>query len=390
MVFSIYIGQFLLKIHFSFVMIIRSKNKKRCYHIFMKLKLPSIFKRRWFIFLVIIGIIFSIYFLTQKKGNGVEEKTFQIKRQDIAEVVSTSGSVSAAKRATLKFQALGRLAWVGVKTGDRVREWQAIASLDQRQLQRDLAKKLSLYMTSRMDFEQTHDDYEVKGRDLELVTLTDEEKRIVNKAQYTMDRTVIDVETSDLARQYATIYTPIDGIVIEATEEIAGVNTSATTQYQIVDPATLRFEAEIEELDVAKIQPGFAATIILDALPEEPIQTIVSEVEFTSTTTTSGNTAYKAYLYINPDSRFRLDMNGDADIVISQKSQVLVAPIDMVSEDDDGQYVIVKNDKGFAKIYIQTRVETDDYFEIIEGINEGDTIYQPTDDLVKKLSSKKK
>jgi len=51
-----------------------------------------------------------------------------VKKKDLLESVSASGKVEAEEEAVLTFQTSGRLAWVGVKEGDRVEQWQAIAS----------------------------------------------------------------------------------------------------------------------------------------------------------------------------------------------------------------------------------------------------------------------
>jgi len=47
-----------------------------------------------------------------------------------------AGSVSADEIASLRFQNSGKLAWVGVKEGDKVKKGQAIASLDKEQLRK--------------------------------------------------------------------------------------------------------------------------------------------------------------------------------------------------------------------------------------------------------------
>lgn len=96
------------------------------------MKIPNIFKQRWFQFVIVIVIIFGIYFITQnnKKSNNTE-KTATVVRQDLKEIISTSGKLAAESSASLKFQTGGKLAWVGVKKGDRVSKWQAIAILDQ-------------------------------------------------------------------------------------------------------------------------------------------------------------------------------------------------------------------------------------------------------------------
>ncbi|HUS59910.1 MAG TPA: biotin/lipoyl-binding protein [Nevskiaceae bacterium] len=81
-----------------------------------------------------------------------EEKyeTAKIKKEEIIQTVSASGGVEAENQVTLKFQTSGKLAWVGVKKGDKVKKWQAIASLDKYDLQRKLIKALRDYSKELM------------------------------------------------------------------------------------------------------------------------------------------------------------------------------------------------------------------------------------------------
>jgi RND family efflux transporter MFP subunit len=334
------------------------------------MKLPEIFKKRWFLLLVVVALIIGAYFYRQSQTNRHKQpETYSIQARDLQEVVTASGKITAKNQATLRFQAAGQLAWVGVKKGDSVQAGQAIASLDQRRLQKDLEKYLSLYMTSRMGFDETtKETYKDQS-------LTDSIQRILNQTQYSLDRSVIDVEIANLAKQYATLVSPINGIVTQATDEYPGINTSLTgTQYTIVDPSSLQFSAEVEETDIGKIREQTSAIVNLDAFPMEDLATIVSDIEFTSTTNTSGNTVYVVSLPISQDSRYRLDMNGDAQIIISKKYSVVAVPIDYVEETEDKKFVTLLKNNQIQKQEITTGLETDDYYEVLIGLSLNDKI----------------
>lgn len=338
----------------------------------MNIKCPNCFRKKWFFFALFIVVLLGlVYYNQSKKSNNSSFNTYTIVPVDLNEVVTGSGKITASQKATLRFQTGGQLAWVGVKKGDKVSKWQAIASLDQRQLEKDIQKKLSFYMTQRMDFDQTEENYEDEILDEEI-------KRILNKNQYALDRSVIDVEVSDLAKQYAHLYSPIDGIVIEASDEFPGVNVSAlSTEYTIVNPQTLRFSAEIEELEIAKVKEGLSAIVNLDAFPNNPVNSIVSEIEFSATQNTSGNTVFIVNLPIETNNQYRLEMNGDVEIILSQKPQALAVPIEAVEEIDDKKYVKIINGVTPEQREIQTGIETDDYYEVLSGLDFGNQIALP-------------
>ncbi len=358
------------------------------------MSIPTIFRRRWFLFLFAIVAIFGIYLYAQNRNQGANtEQTVQVTRVTLKEVVSTQGKITAASQARLAFQTGGKLVWVGVKKGDYVQKWQAIASLDQSDLQTRFKKALLAYQSKRIDFDGTVDENEesiINRNGTNIQTMGDEDQsimRLLQQNQITLDQSVKDVELASIAKQYGTLYSPIDGIVIEASDENAGVNISiATTHYTVVDPSSLRFQAEVEEVDIANILTGQSATVTLDALPDQPFTTMVASVDFNSTTTSTGNTAYNVYLPLTLDQRLRLDLSGTAEILVSEKINTLAVPSEAVLEDETGPYIINKSEKGYEKLYIKIGVETDEYYEVLEGLSEGQKVILPNAEIEKKIN----
>lgn len=350
------------------------------------MKIPRIFKRRWFQLAFLLIIIFGSYFAWQQANKKPEEiKTYTVTKQNLKQVITASGKISAKDHATLRFLTPSRLAWVGVREGDTVAQWQAIASQDENELQKNLKKALNVYRSTRADFEQTldnNDDFnDIAYRNyLEIATTDDTNNvllRTLLQSQLSLDNSVLDVELLDLSRQYAHLYSPINGIVIQATDEHPGVITSATTQYVIVDPNTLRFSADIEESDIGFIKEGQSATINLDAFPDDYLETKVENISFTSTTTTSGGTAYLTYFPIQLKPGLRLDMNGDVEITIQTKEDVISIPIEAVTENEEGKQVTIQKGEETEQKTIQVGIETDNEYEVIEGLNQGDILVLP-------------
>ncbi len=85
----------------------------------------NFFKKKWYVVVIILVIIGLVYFKigSNAKGakNGKKQTSYVVKRQNLKETLSLSGSIDAEEKATLRFQSSGRLSWVGVKEGDYVR-----------------------------------------------------------------------------------------------------------------------------------------------------------------------------------------------------------------------------------------------------------------------------
>jgi len=325
--------------------------------------------------LIIIGIILLItigfsFFFQQKQSKKEKIKTTIVKQENLVQSVSASGKIKSEKEVTLKFQTSGQLAWVGVKKGDWVEKWQAIASLDKRKLQQSLEKELIDYMNQRWDFEQQHDDYQND-------VITDSMKRILEKSQFDLNRDVLDVEVADLAIKLATIITPIEGIVIKVEMPVSGVNiTPATAEFIVADPNEVYFEVNIDEVDIAGINVGQKALLALDTYPEEEIKAEVKQISFQSKTSSGGGTVFpvKISLPNNENLRFRLGMNGDAEVILEEKEAVLVIPTSALFIKKDKRYVFVVNNNILQQKEVQAGLETDTEIEIIQGLEKDEVI----------------
>jgi len=254
-----------------------------------------------------------------------------------------------------------------------VKKGQAIASLDQRELKKRLEKELNDYLTVRWNFEQTHEDYkEYKDN----ATLTDEMKRILEKAQFGLSNAVINVELADLAIKYATITTPIAGLVTHIDTPLAGINiTPATATFDIVNPNSVYFEARIDELEIGKIKEGQTVILTLDSYPEKNFAGEITAIDFAASTV-GGSKVFltKISLPQNSDRQFRLGMGGDAEIILNEKENVLAIPTDALIKREKNFVWVVDNEGKARKKEVEVGLVTDEAVEIVSGLEEGTEI----------------
>jgi len=331
------------------------------------------------IIIIILFIFVSAVFLKRKSFSKKKDEftLTTIKKENLVNKISASGVIKADKEVNLKFQTSGRLAWVGVKEGDFVNQWQAIAQLDIRELQKNLEKAIRDYSEERWDFEQEREDQSVSADDLNKYTLSNDVRRILEKNQFDLEKAVLDVELKDIALKYATLVTPISGIITRIDAPIAGVNiTPATAVFTVSNPQSVYFSANIDEMDIAKIRLNQKTEIVLDSLPDQELESIIVQIGFTSVKTSGGGTAFpiKTLLPQNQDLQFKLGMNGDIEIVLEEKENVLFIPISAVMERKEKRFVwLVENGKA-AKKEVKVGFETDEDIEILEGLKEGDKV----------------
>ena len=332
-------------------------------------------KKRWYFLAIILLVFVLIFTQTQAKKTEVEEKT-TVKKQNLKETLTLSGEIDAKEKVNLKFQTSGRLAWVGVKEGDYVKKYQAIASLDKRDLKNRLDKYLNNYLKQRNSFEQTKDDYE-ETYEFSTGDLHKRAKRILENSQYDLNSAVLDVEYQNLLLEYADLWTPIEGVVTHIDIPKAGVNiTPANANFEIVNPKTLYFSATVEQADVVNLKEGMKGKLTLDSFSDFEDEVKVSYISFSPKSGETGK-VYQIKLELSEKTKklpLRLGMTGDVEFLIKEKNKVIALPSRFIKKDKKGSYVFVKKNNKRIKKYIEIGEEIDGKIVIKSGLSEGEII----------------
>jgi RND family efflux transporter MFP subunit len=327
---------------------------------------------------VILGVILALVIIFFGRNDAKKKSQIQtalVERKSLTQTISASGTVTAEEKVDLKFQTSGLLSWVGVKEGDYVKKWQTIAQLDKRELQKTLDKYLRDYSSQRNDFEETW-RVTYQGHS-PSDALTDTVKRILEKNQWDLDKAVLDVELKDIALKFATLTTPIEGIVTHIDAPIAGINiTPATAVFTIAKPEPMIFEAQVDEIDIGKVKTDQKVKISLDAYPDETFPGIINQILFDSIATKGGGTAFKVKVKLpeNTDLRFKNGMNGDMEIVINQQENILSVPNAAVFYKNGSPYVKLLEKGKIQERPAKIGLETEQYTQILDGLKENDRV----------------
>ncbi len=333
----------------------------------------ALIKKRWLFAIVIVALAGLLLYHRSTTAQQSKIDSYTVKKQALQETLVFSGEVDADEKATLKFQAAARLAWVGAKEGDYVQKFQTVASLDQRDLRKKLDLELQDYLKTRADFDQSKDD-NPKG-------INDRMERILAKSQYDLNKAVLDVEIQNLAIELASIYSPIEGLVVSSTIPYAGVNVSPSAdEVVVVNPSTVYFSASVDQTDLPNIHEGMAGEITFDAYPDITVLATVRSISFTPKEDETG-TVYDVKIDFDVDNsafQYRLGMTGDIEFVLSERPPQITVPSTYI-EEENGKSYILKLDKGRrVKTEITTGETLDNMTEVTSGLNEGDVIYDQT------------
>lgn len=168
----------------------------------------------------------------------------------------------------------------------------------------------------------------------------------------TLDTT--DLKIQSLQRQlqiqqeqltYYKIAAPCDGEITSQTSIEGDTVKPGDVMAVVADMGHMEFSVTIDELDIAKVQVGQKVNITVDALPETSTTPLTGQVIKTAMEGTSSNgvTTYPVTISINETDKLKAGMNANADILISDKQNVLMVPLEAVQKMGNRSFVWVRS-----------------------------------------------
>ncbi|RJQ38839.1 efflux RND transporter periplasmic adaptor subunit [Candidatus Microgenomates bacterium] len=319
-----------------------------------------------FIFFALITLLIGKFTFF---SNNSKTESAAVKKGDLFQELILSGKIDADEHVVLQFQSAGSLSWVGIKEGDYVQNGQAIASLDQQKLEASLRKAWSDFTAAKAESEKIYD--QLKG----VTSETFDQKISRTAVDAAQNKAYDDTRLIEQDLKNAVIYSPISGVVVNASPSIPGVNISASNlgKYEIVNPNTIFFDVNADQTEIINLKEGMPASIVFDSYPDEKIKGTIKSISFVPKTDETG-TVYqiKVSLFGTINNKYKMGMTGDATFVTGRKKDVLYIPIKFVKADEKGKYVFGKNKE---KKYVTTGLETEENIEITKGLSKGEVIY---------------
>jgi len=321
---------------------------------------------------VFLGVGFYVFNLKQTPVKEIKTATARIGTLKIA--FSIDGK-TAIERRDLKFTVSGKVTHIAVKEGQEVKKWQYLMALDTQDVQKNLEKNLKDYLITRNSFDQTGQVTYPAG------ALNDTMKRALENSQYTLDKSVLDVEIKNIALKESYLYSPIDGIVSAVNiKEGETTNTqNGSVVITITKPGSLVFEAYAEDTDVLKINKDQKTLVKVDAIQGV---TFSSQVEFISNLATvdqNGLSSYKIRATIPDEKGYSLldGMAGQIQFITKEKSGILIIPNSAVYRKNNMSYVTKLEDKKPKEVLVETGFTDGKEVEVSSGLNQGDTVILP-------------
>ena len=340
---------------------------------------------------VVIGIVLGIV-LTRGTGPEGALTTVNVTRGDIVKTVLADGSLVMPDKAYLSFGATGTVTEVLVDEGNNVTEDQVLARLDAPSLESSVETAELGVEIAEEGVKAARAQYEIAEINLDeppptvsedvLELQLDAAKASWETAKLNLEIAELSLESAELNLEKAVvIVAPFDGVVadISITEgkEISTA-TLATPAISLVDTSEIEMRGFIDEIDIAIVQLGQEANIILDALPDEEIKGSVAFISPVGTTL-AGVVSYDTTITLkNPVAELRDGMSATAEIIIERRDDVLSIPNRYIRGTLENPIVVVLVDEQEEEREITLGLTDGINTEILSGLQEGEEVVLPT------------
>ena len=279
---------------------------------------------------VIVVVLFLIFGKSSKDDYKLE--TTSMLSKDINIIVTATGRVEPVTKVDVGTQVSGIISRIYVDYNSKVTTGQVLAELDKIALQSDLRSKEMELNAARVEYEYQKKNVERISElyKKELVSQTDYETAsyTYEKAQSTFNKLTSDLVKVRTNLGYATIYSPIDGIVLSrAVEEGQTVAASFNTPTLFViakDLTKMQVVANVDEADIGSVHVGQRVSFTVDAYPIDIFQGTVSQVRLEPIITSNVVTYEVLVNAPNPDMKLKPGLTANITIFAMEKKDIHV------------------------------------------------------------------
>ena len=316
-------------------------------------------------------------------------------------MLNAAGYVVPERKAALSSKATGRLEWLGVLEGSRVKENEVVARLESNDVRAQLAQATAQVNVARANLQQgvaeLADAEANYKRSSELLA-----KKFISGAQNDTDLARFRKAQAAIASQKAAVASaqanqraaevaveqtliraPFDAIVLTKNADVgdnitpfssaAGAKGAVVT---VADMSTLEVEADVAEANIAKLKVDQPCEVQLDALPDVRLAAVVSRI--VPTVDRSKATVLVKVRFVDKDPRVLPDMSAkvsflERPVAADEKRPVPAVQPRAIVERDGRKVAFVVQDGRAKRIEVTTGRKLGDLVEV-QGLKAGDRL----------------
>lgn len=390
-------------------------------------------QRRWIWAVVIAGLLGGAGFGVRaalKPNNTIDpSKMATIERGNIARSVVATGKIEPRATVEVKSKASGIVKQLMVDYGDVVKQGQVLAELDKEELQARLRESQANLQAAQASEESAlaaleRNKVEAEGPDIPFLKSAMDRARDLHKEQLIAKNLVevaeksyqmalnkqasaqraLAVTRAEIARAKAqvaqanamleratedlrnsTIVSPIDGLVLSRNVEVGNAVSSilvlgsqATLLFTLGDVSDVYVRGKVDQADIGKVYLTQPARIVVESFRDKKFEGRVYKISPLGVEKENVTTFEVQVSIHNPGRELKANMSANAEILMEEKQNVLLAPEAAIVYDKDRQASMEVPDpaseKGRKKVPVRLGISNGVKTELLAGLNEGQKV----------------
>ncbi len=320
-----------------------------------------------------------------------------VTRGDISSEITATGVIEPVTSVTVGTQVSGIVSKLYVDYNSVVKAGQVIAELDRTNLISELESATALMRSAENDLSYQKANYERYRTlyDKGLVSANDYEQARLsyNQATETVVQRRENVKKARTNLGYATITSPIDGVVlskeVEEGQTVASSYNTPTLFNIAQDLTQMRVIANVDEADIGEVRDGLRVTFTVDAFPDLVFDGTVLQVRQEATTESNVVTYEVVISAPNDDLKLKPGLTANVTIFTMEVKDVTSVPSkalrftprqamlnkgESIQDCEAESKVWTYSDNTFKAIPVETGVTNGMLTEIKSGVKPGDKV----------------
>jgi RND family efflux transporter MFP subunit len=269
------------------------------------------------------------------------------------------GNVEAAQRAVLSAKVTGVIDSLKVAPGARVVRGEVLATIDAREIRARLDSAVAAQDQAKKDFARIE-------RLLQSGSSTRQEFEAAMTRLRTADAGLVEARTM---LQYTEIAAPFDGVVTRKLVEVGDLATPGKALLEMENSSLLRFECQIPEALVDRVQIGEELAVAIDAAGAA----LTGKVSEIAPSASAGSRTFLVKLDLPPAEKLRAGQFGRVSVPVRERPAVLVADGAVVRRGQIESVFVIE--EGVARLrLVKTGRRHNGQVEIISGLSGGEKV----------------
>jgi membrane fusion protein (multidrug efflux system) len=269
------------------------------------------------------------------------------------------GNVEAAQRAVLSAKVTGVIDSLKVAPGARVTRGGVLATIDAREIRARLDSAVAAQDQAKKDFARIE-------RLLQSGSSTRQEFDAATTRLRTADAALVEARTM---LQYTEITAPFDGVVTRKMVEVGDLATPGKPLLEMENSSLLRFECQIPEALIDRVQMGAELPVAIDAAGAA----LTGKVSEIAPSASAGSRTFLVKLDLPPAEKLRAGQFGRVSVPVRERPAVLVAEGAVVRRGQIESVFVIE--EGVARLrLVKTGRRHNGQVEVISGLTGGEKV----------------